>query len=207
MMLETLSVSQSQATHPSIQALDIKKLPKSWQKAFRRLGRQRKHGMGLQKEESGIVLILRKCGLTVRKTLLSVRNAVKAMKPMRSTQNLGSVLQPVNLRQEEIAASTMKQEPAKSAKRVLSSTNMPKPGPAEVRIVGVNRLPEKEAVYDLTVEEEHCFYANGIVAHNCHDCIQYIAMYCDGGKTFGTGPNYKSNQRRNVKKLSSKSYG
>ena len=32
------------------------------------------------------------------------------------------------------------------------------------------------SVYDLTVEDEHCFFANGILVHNCHDCIQAIAL-------------------------------
>lgn len=29
-------------------------------------------------------------------------------------------------------------------------------------------------VYDLTVENEHCFYANGILVGNCHDAPQYL---------------------------------
>ena len=31
-------------------------------------------------------------------------------------------------------------------------------------------------VYDLTVADEHVFYANGILVGNCHDAIQYGAM-------------------------------
>jgi hypothetical protein len=43
-------------------------------------------------------------------------------------------------------------------------------------------------VYDLTVEDEHCFVANGILVHNCHDVWQYIALHvnyeCELSKTF-----------------------
>ncbi len=30
-------------------------------------------------------------------------------------------------------------------------------------------------VYDLTVEDAHCFYANGLLVSNCHDALQYAA--------------------------------
>jgi hypothetical protein len=29
-------------------------------------------------------------------------------------------------------------------------------------------------VYDLTVEGEHCYYANGILVHNCTQAIRYL---------------------------------
>lgn len=32
----------------------------------------------------------------------------------------------------------------------------------------VQPLPEKQKVYDITVEETHCFFANGFLVHNCH---------------------------------------
>lgn len=32
----------------------------------------------------------------------------------------------------------------------------------------VQRLPKKEVVYDITVAGTHCFFANGILVHNCH---------------------------------------
>lgn len=36
-------------------------------------------------------------------------------------------------------------------------------------------------VYDLTVADEHVFYANGVLVGNCHDAIQYMALgFTDG---------------------------
>lgn len=31
-----------------------------------------------------------------------------------------------------------------------------------------------ETVYDITVEDAHCFYANGILVHNCQDAVQNL---------------------------------
>ena len=40
-------------------------------------------------------------------------------------------------------------------------------------------------MYDLTVEEEHCFYAGDILVSNCGDAVQYLALHYnvqhDGG--------------------------
>lgn len=33
-----------------------------------------------------------------------------------------------------------------------------------------------QEVYDLTVEDEHCYYANGVLVHNCMDAFRYFAM-------------------------------
>ena len=56
----------------------------------------------------------------------------------------------------------------------------------ETKIVGKRLCPGRTEVYDLTVEGSHCFYANGILVHNC-DCTEYLAMELDGGLTYG-GP-------------------
>jgi len=37
-----------------------------------------------------------------------------------------------------------------------------------VSIQSVEELPEKENVYDIEVQDVHCFFANGIMVHNCH---------------------------------------
>ena len=35
----------------------------------------------------------------------------------------------------------------------------------------IERLTKKEKVYDVTVENSHNFYANGILVHNCSEII------------------------------------
>lgn len=43
------------------------------------------------------------------------------------------------------------------------------------RVVWVGRVHDRGAVYNLTVEGEHCYYANGILTHNC-DMIALIGQ-------------------------------
>jgi hypothetical protein len=38
----------------------------------------------------------------------------------------------------------------------------------------VNLLNITKAVYDLTVEDEHCYFANGILVHNCTQTIRFL---------------------------------
>ena len=49
--------------------------------------------------------------------------------------------------------------------------------PGMATVTGVEKsVPER--VYDITVEESHCFYANGILVHNCHQvgCPTYVSI-------------------------------
>lgn len=32
-------------------------------------------------------------------------------------------------------------------------------------------------VYDLTVDEQHVFYANGVLVHNCAESAQYACLH------------------------------
>ena len=36
-----------------------------------------------------------------------------------------------------------------------------------------NALAQKRAVFNLTVEDTHCYYANGILVHNC-DALSWV---------------------------------
>ena len=50
------------------------------------------------------------------------------------------------------------------------------------RVVTARLLPQKDTVrvYDLMVQDAECFYANGILVHNCHDALQYLAQGAQG---------------------------
>lgn len=47
-------------------------------------------------------------------------------------------------------------------------------------IVKLKRLEigqkRNEFVFDLMVEDEHCYYANGVLVHNCIDALRYLSM-------------------------------
>ena len=49
-----------------------------------------------------------------------------------------------------------------------------------VGVVGVHRCRERSDVFDLVVDGAHCFFANGILVHNCMDALQYACMIARG---------------------------
>jgi len=57
------------------------------------------------------------------------------------------------------------------------STSMRKPKHAlnHARVVSVEKLNERKPVYNLTIEDSHNYFANGILVHNC-DETRYWAM-------------------------------
>lgn len=57
-----------------------------------------------------------------------------------------------------------------------------------VRIVSIEPTDRYEFVYDLTVEDAHTFFANGILVHNCIDALRYAVTYMvffTGGGFYG----------------------
>ncbi len=37
------------------------------------------------------------------------------------------------------------------------------------------RLPQKSAVYNLTIADAHCYFANGVLVHNC-DAMAWLGI-------------------------------
>ena len=70
----------------------------------------------------------------------------------------------------------------------------------EVRPTGIKGIvtePKRIPVYDITVENAHCFFANGILVHNC----QYVACHGNtGGQHFGMQQNNRNRRREVVRK-------
>jgi hypothetical protein len=75
---------------------------------------------------------------------------------------------------EEMFVLMMRQEAVLSALKSLEQIDMPKQHSAQkfarVREIG------RRAVYNLTIQEKHEFYANGILVSNCLDALRY-ALY------------------------------
>ena len=65
-------------------------------------------------------------------------------------------------------------------------------------VLTVIALHQREAVYNLEVEEPHEFFANGILVHNCLDALRYaVAWLTEPGertevvyRPVQIGPNY-----------------
>lgn len=89
--------------------------------------------------------------------------------PSRGLQDFAT--QVVSRRGEESPAWTMSRDSA-SVGKSFRSINTRKPGTALVSVESVTD-DGVAAVYDLTVDDKHEFFANGVVVHNCHDANQY----------------------------------
>lgn len=71
-----------------------------------------------------------------------------------------------------------------------SGTNTVKPNIAQSYVLRVIELDQKEAVYNLEIEGEHEFFANGILVHNCLDALRYVISWLTGGvETVQVGQN------------------
>jgi hypothetical protein len=44
------------------------------------------------------------------------------------------------------------------------------------KVSGSVLINEPIIVYDITVEDAHCFFAEGVLVSNCHDAVQYVAL-------------------------------
>ena len=52
--------------------------------------------------------------------------------------------------------------------------------------MATSRCAEPRRVYDLTVADAHCFFANGILVSNCHDALQYLMVELFGPQLTAT---------------------
>jgi len=121
---------------------------------------RRQSGTGQKKGASGIQSILRKCTKTGNLLTSFVSNVGTSFKQKTASQVQDSVLtnanQPTDVKQE----STTLTGHVKNAEQSFESTNMLR-----------KSIAQKRVVYNLTVEDKHEFFANGILVHNC---LRYI---------------------------------
>ena len=67
----------------------------------------------------------------------------------------------------------MWKEFVKYAESLLLSTNTLTLNVVPVVVERVQGQSSLETVYDLTVEDAHEFFANGVLVHNCIDALRY----------------------------------
>lgn len=106
--------------------------------------------------------------------------AASSTKASRGWVSAVSALCRVRVRLASLLGSTMWTRPVRGVEACSAATSTTKPQHA-ARLVQQKTVTENVRVYDLTVADEHVFYANGILVGNCHDAIQYGAMaFVDG---------------------------
>ncbi len=85
------------------------------------------------------------------------------------------VLLLANQKPAAVQESTTRTASALSVNHLSAQTNIAEREHAP-RVVQISSIAERRRVYDLTVDEAHCFYANGILVGNCHDALQYVLV-------------------------------
>lgn len=138
-----------------------------------------KDGINLMKEENGIENT-QKLRISVDGNInYELAKIVPSDTQQKNDQKLDSVRIIVNHRQEEKIALTMSMETASFVTEFLHIISTGEPGTA------LNLVPRKpigkSKVYDLTVDNQHEYFANGILVHNCCDALRY-AIYSAFGK-------------------------
>ncbi|KKM86878.1 hypothetical protein LCGC14_1274600, partial [marine sediment metagenome] len=115
----------------------------------------------------------RQCGKKQRRKIGNALSAVNNTKVLEILEGKISVLLPASKKIVGILVWIMKKEYAYIVKNLFKLQNTPKQ-PHVQNIVPKNSDSVK--VYDLTVEDSHTFYANGILVGNCHDALQYAIV-------------------------------
>ena len=92
------------------------------------------------------------------------------------TEQTNSVQTIVNQPNAERMEQTISQNNVKYAERSSQSTGIQRPELVPVNVRTVYATGRNEDVYDLTVEDAHTFFANGILVHNCMDAMRYAMM-------------------------------
>lgn len=133
-----------------------------------------KSGMEQMKGENGIANMLKKVLKTVKVSSKLVLTALKPLRQCKSGRNIA--LTSANQITEEKKGWITKRENAKSAIKSSCAIDTPK-GNAVVRVVEQCLDMEKE-VYDLTVKDDHCYYANNILVSNSNyaDAFRYACQ-------------------------------
>lgn len=135
------------------------------------------NGTAASRAEPGIQPTERNHGQAASAWNLFVTTAVARTKATKAWSKRVFARLHVRGAQEKLLGLTMKfgNAPSAPASSLPTSTSKQKHA---VRLVGKKRLAAQNArVYDLTVDTDHCFYANGILVHNCGDALQYLALH------------------------------
>lgn len=134
-----------------------------------------KNGINQMRDLRGIENMALSHGRAERSRATNASIAGKIMKFCVAQGKKVSALLHVSQILGENLALMMRKDPVLSAKNHSLPTSTQKLEHA-VRIVKISSLVEQKRVYDLTVEDAHCFYANGVLVGNCHDALQYVLV-------------------------------
>lgn len=99
----------------------------------------------------------------------------------------------------ETAVLTTKLDNARYAATISQLIDTGKLKPVR-EIVGASKSAGPAVVYDITVEDAHCFFADGVLVGNCHDALQYLCLVASNNQLIGGELAYR--RRRDIKAVS-----
>jgi len=143
--------------------------------ALRQRSRRPESGMGQRLESNGTVSMESACGKTGSRKERSA--PFVEMNTTRFSTGKGTAARSANHGPGATRALTIIRGRVLSVAQRLWSTDTRKQKLVQSHVLKVSaRKPcGRMTVYDLTVDDAHCFYANGVLVHNCHDALQYDA--------------------------------
>lgn len=127
-------------------------------------------GTEAKKVKNGIVNILKRCFKTSQSEKKNVTNAEQYLNTKQYNRLLGFVQTIASQNGEEYKDLIMKIERVNGVDHNLKSINTVRQDFVHGHVlVNIDQVKNKgvQTVYDITVEEDHSFYANGVVTHNC----------------------------------------
>ncbi len=140
------------------------------------LDQKRRNGMDQKPVESGTLRTENAHGSHERESNCSAVTAQSRTSGLPNWLNVDFAHHRVKGQIASSQALTMKPDVAQNAEGSSESTSIGKHEHV-AKLVGKQHLVGQSAkVYDLTVLDEHCFYANGILVSNCGDSVQYFAL-------------------------------
>ncbi len=166
--LTILSLKADQGTGLIILANTMESMLKKFKHISKKSGHSQRPGIEVRKEKNGIANTLKTLLQKLNQKTLFALNAIRRIPISRE----GFVLMPAK---QLIAGSTglmMFQSHVSFAERTLPQTNTPRTMHAQ-DTVELSCLTREERVYDLMIEGEHEYFANGVLVSNCIDPIRY----------------------------------
>jgi len=131
------------------------------------------NGTEATRDEHGTENMVRTPGLEENQLPYRATSADQATKHLTGREQIDSVQTPASPHLEEPLPSMTKRGYASGAEQSSQSINTEKQGRAQDRVLRTYATGKRKPVYNLAVADNHEFFANGILTHNC-DALRYL---------------------------------
>lgn len=174
----TLSLKTEENTLKNTQKTDLKTIQNGLKNFIPKELKRQNHGTHLQRVLNGTNSKQRNITLEILTMEKRIANNVNQNLP-RKTKTTHSAPITVNQSGEGKNELTMRQgnvNPAPNHLELINITRQNFVVPSVIKNIRVKKLKPQQ-VYDLTVEDEHEYFANGLLVHNCLDSTRYCCGY------------------------------